>query len=110
MIANKGIIQLFHFHFDFEFPAIRHCFTGIHDEVHQYLFQLPRIHPNRAEFRVSNFHQSDILRDQALKYGIHIIQQRAEIEHFRFNDLLPTERQEFTGQISGMMSGLLNGG
>ena len=86
-----------------DFSASRHRIPGIHRQVHNDLFQLPRVGPNSAQVRRESRVQLDVLPDQSPEQFPCIRDQRIQVHHPRFEHLLPAEDEQLAGEPGGAL-------
>src|SRR6185369_53297 len=90
-------------------PAtVWHGIAGVHDQVHQDLLQLICVCVNRPEIAFTQHAHLDILTDQSCEHALHVRDHFIEIQDGELQDLLATECEELSSELSGSAPSLLD--
>jgi hypothetical protein len=89
-------------------PAPRHRVARVDSQVEDDLLELRRVRAHRAEVRVEQRDQVDVLADQLLEQLGDARDAPVQVEHLRLEHLLAAEREELHGQQRGPVRGLLD--
>jgi hypothetical protein len=88
--------------------SIGHRVQRVHDQVHQYLFDLAPVRFNAPEIGSHIEHHLDVLSHQGLEHRIHIPYDRVQIQHAGLKDLLPAECQQLAGDTGSLLRGVVD--
>jgi hypothetical protein len=81
-----------------EYPTRRHPVPGVQDQVHQHLFQVPRVDPDRAGAGTQPELEPDIGAEQPLDQALHAADDPIQMEHPGLERLLAAEGEELAGE------------
>lgn len=101
MESGIGFVQFDIFCFENESSATRHGIACIDDQIHDDLFDLTWVRFDRKDFSVEAAGKNNIFADKPAHERFDIVGQLIQIEHLRFQHLLPAEGQELLRQHSG---------
>ena len=84
--------------FDAQLASFRHGVAGVHDQVHDNLFDKSRIGSDMPQQRFQACFQFDIVSNQALQHLDQSGYDSVQVEHLGFWSLIPAEQQQLTRQ------------
>ena len=103
MLRHKDVIEVDIGRFDGQLSTIRHGITRVHGQVHEHLFDLPRIGVDAAE-RGQVERQRDVLAEDTAKQQLHAPQHVIHVEDLRLEDLAAAEREELARQAAAALA------
>src|SRR5207244_2766545 len=106
--GGKLTIDLLIYYIDGEFPSVRHCIPGIHDQIQDYLLHLNRINLYLAQTIINRGQDYDMFPDQAANHLVHTPKSVPEIDHPWLQDLFSAECQQLPGSVGRAVGSVLN--
>ena len=107
-MMHRGTCEFRLRRFDRQQASVGHGIPGVHDQIHEDLFQLPGVGLHVTVIGVEADHQLDVFTDEAPKHAVYIADDRIQWEDFRFQRLLSAEGHELANQARSSFSGFLH--
>ena len=97
MLLRVSFVQINVGGFNGQFAAEGHRISRVNHQIHDHLFYLPGISLDVSQLFLKRGSQLDVLCDHSSKHLFQVCNYEIEIEHYRLQDLLPTESKELPG-------------
>jgi len=87
---------------------VRHRIARIHREVHEELYDVPRVDLHVGDGGVEPRHDHHVLAQQPLEHLVRVADGHVQVEHARHEDFLAAEREQLLGERGRSFRGVLD--